>query len=83
MSIRQSGYAVSFGERGASAGSVAAPVFDHTDHPVGVISVSGPIERFSAEVAQSSSALLQATRQLSRRMGYRPGKPSAAADQAG
>jgi DNA-binding IclR family transcriptional regulator len=82
MSIRQSGYAVSFGERDASAGSVAAPVFDHTDHPVGVISVSGPIERFSAEVAQSSSALLQATRQLSRRMGYRPGKPGAAADQA-
>lgn len=77
-SIRQAGYAVSFGERDASAGSVAAPVFDHTGHPVGVISVSGPIERFSAEVAQSSSALLQATRQLSRRMGYRPGKPGEA-----
>jgi DNA-binding IclR family transcriptional regulator len=62
---------VSFGERDASAGSVAAPVFDHNGHPVGVLSVSGPVERFSAEVAQSSSALLQATRQLSRRLGYR------------
>ena len=69
--IRQAGYAVSFGERDVSAGSVAAPVFDHTGHPVGVISVSGPVERFSAEVSQSSRAVVEATRQLSRRLGYR------------
>jgi IclR family acetate operon transcriptional repressor len=76
-SIRQAGYAVSFGERDASAGSVAAPVFDHTGHPAGVISVSGPVERFSAVVTQASSSLLQATRELSRRLGYR------ASDQRG
>jgi IclR family transcriptional regulator, acetate operon repressor len=76
-SIRRAGYATSFGERDASAGSVAAPVFDHSGHPVGVISVSGPVERFSAEVDQSSTALLRATRELSRRLGYRSGEHSA------
>ena len=69
-SIREKGYAVSFGERDAGAGSVAAPVFDHDGVLRGVISVSGPLDRFSAEVEQSSEALVDAARDVSRRLGY-------------
>jgi IclR family acetate operon transcriptional repressor len=63
--------AMSFGERDASAGSVAAPVFGHDGSMAGVISVSGPVERFSAEVEKSSDLLLSAARRLSQRLGYR------------
>jgi DNA-binding IclR family transcriptional regulator len=69
--IRSSGFAVSFGERDASAGSVAAPIFGHEGTLVAVISVSGPSERFGAEVEQASQVLLHATRELSQRLGYR------------
>lgn len=69
--IAEQGFAVSFGERDASAGSVAAPVFRHDGELAGVISVSGPVERFSTEVEKSSGLLLTASRQLSQRLGYR------------
>jgi IclR family transcriptional regulator, acetate operon repressor len=69
--IRAAGFAVSFSERDASAGSAAAPVFGHEGTPVGVISVSGPVERFRAEVEPASQALLASVRDLSRRLGYR------------
>lgn len=68
--IRERGFALSFGERDASAGSVAAPVFGRDGVLLGVISVSGPGERFSAEVDQSSEALVAATERLSQRLGY-------------
>jgi IclR family acetate operon transcriptional repressor len=70
--IAEQGFAVSFGERDASAGSVAAPVLGHDREVTGVISVSGPLERFSGEVEKSSAQLVTAARQLSQRMGYRP-----------
>jgi IclR family transcriptional regulator, acetate operon repressor len=69
--IRAAGFAMSFSERDASAGSVAAPVFGHEAVPVGVISVSGPVERFRAEARSASQALLAAARDLSRRLGDR------------
>lgn len=69
--IRLAGFATSFSERDASAGSVAAPVFGHEGTPVGVISVSGPVERFRAEAESASRTLLAATRDLSRRLGDR------------
>ena len=69
--IRTAGFAVSFGERDASAGSVAAPVLGHENLPVAVISVSGPVERFRAEVQSASLELLAAVHDLSRRLGYR------------
>jgi IclR family transcriptional regulator, acetate operon repressor len=69
--IRAAGFAVSFSERDASAGSVAAPVLGHEGIPVGVISVSGPVERFRAEADSASRELLAAVRDLSRRLGYR------------
>lgn len=68
--IRQRGYAVSYGERQAGAGSVAAPVFDHRHQPAAVLSVCGPLERFRDEVPAASRALLDATHELSRQLGH-------------
>jgi IclR family transcriptional regulator, acetate operon repressor len=68
--IRQRGFAVSHGERQVGAGSVAAPVFDHRDQPIAVVSVCGPLERFRDEAAAIGDALVEATHDLSRRLGY-------------
>lgn len=68
--IRQQGFAVSMGERQADAASVAAPIFDQ-DGPIAVISVCGPIERFRETVAETAAAVVEATRQLSDRLGHR------------
>jgi DNA-binding IclR family transcriptional regulator len=68
--IRERGYATSFGERQEGAASVAAPVFDHENGAVAVISVCGPIERFRDEVDEIAPVLLDATRELSRRLGW-------------
>lgn len=67
---RKRGYAASFGERQEGAGSVAAPVFDHENGPIAVISVCGPVERFRDEVDEIAPVLLEATHQLSRRLGW-------------
>ncbi len=69
--IRDAGYAVSMGERQAGAGSVAAPLFDHTGRPVSVVSVCGPLERFEAEVDACAGALLEVTRETSALLGHR------------
>jgi len=68
--IRKRGFARSFGERQAGAGSVAAPVFDHTGEPVAVMSVAGPAERFRGEADQAAKLLLVETRELSRLLGF-------------
>ena len=68
--IRKRGYAASFGERMDGAGSLAAPVFDHENGPIAVISVCGPVERFRDEVDEIAPVLLDATRGLSRRLGW-------------
>jgi IclR family transcriptional regulator, acetate operon repressor len=67
--IRRRGYARSFGERQPGAGAVAAPVFDHRDQPVSVISVCGPVERFRDEVDRCAGALLDVTARVSRKLG--------------
>jgi IclR family transcriptional regulator, acetate operon repressor len=72
QTIRGRGYAVSFGERQAGAGSVAAPLLDHRGHPAAVISVCGPLERFREEADLIARALLSASVDLSRRLGHRP-----------
>jgi IclR family transcriptional regulator, acetate operon repressor len=69
--IGERGYALSFGERDAGAGAVAAPVFGHEGDLVGVISVCGPIERFSAVADQAAQLLVNGVQQLSKRLGYR------------
>ena len=67
--IRQQGFAVSLGERQHGAGSVAAPLLDEHLQPVAVISVCGPLERFRDEVAAVAATLVDATRELSARLG--------------
>ena len=68
--IRKQGFAMSLGERQAGAASVAAPVFDR-EGPVAVISVCGPLERLRDQVAEVAVLVLEETRSLSTRLGYR------------
>jgi IclR family transcriptional regulator, acetate operon repressor len=70
--IRSRGWAESRGERQLGAASVAAPVLDHSRQPVGVISVCGPAERFTAEMSIAVDSLLVVTGRASRHMGFRP-----------
>lgn len=70
--IRNRGYAISFGERQAGAGSVAAPLFDHNGQPSAVISVCGPLERFRDEVDLIARDLVKSSSDLSRRLGHHP-----------
>jgi IclR family transcriptional regulator, acetate operon repressor len=70
--IRQRGFAYDEGELDAEVRCVAAPVFDHTGGAVAAISVSGPASRFTAARMRATAvALLQATQELSARLGYR------------
>ncbi|MDA8368920.1 MAG: IclR family transcriptional regulator [Nocardiopsaceae bacterium] len=69
-SIREKGYAVSFGERQPGAASIAAPVFDHTGSPVATVSICGPAERFRPETEDTIALLLDAVQRISHRMGH-------------
>ncbi|MFM8528989.1 MAG: IclR family transcriptional regulator [Ilumatobacteraceae bacterium] len=72
-SIRRVGYAASFGERQSGAASVAAPVMADTgagSGPVGVISICGPLERFTPLTNDFARRLVEATTALSIRLGY-------------
>jgi IclR family acetate operon transcriptional repressor len=69
--VRERGFATSFGERQAGAGSVAAPVFDLNGDPIAVLSICGPVERFRDEVNEASKVLLGATHAISKKLGYR------------
>lgn len=68
--IRAKGYAQSFGERMDGAAAVAAPIFDRTGAPAGVVSVCGPVERFRDAADVAAALLLQRTRAASARLGY-------------
>jgi IclR family transcriptional regulator, acetate operon repressor len=69
--IRERGYAVSLGERDPSAGSVAAPIFAaDSPVPVAVMSVCGPVERFSTAMEAIPGLLCAATRRVSARLGH-------------
>lgn len=69
--IRETGYAISYGERMGGAGSIAAPLFGHDDQPLAVISVCGPVNRFRDVVDECAETLLEVTRATSRKLGYR------------
>ena len=70
--IRGQGFAMSFGERQQDAGSVAAPILDHNNEPVAVVSVCGPIYRFRNKIGPASVGVLEATRTLSAKLGAQP-----------
>ena len=56
---------MSLGERQEGAGSVAAPIMDGDD-PVAVISVCGPLERFSPKVDEAAELVVAETKAISR-----------------
>lgn len=60
----------SFGERDPSCASVAAPVFGADGVLIGALSLSGPLERFSADaVKKMSKPLLTAAERATRSLG--------------
>lgn len=69
--VREQGWAFSVGERKAGTGSVAAPVLDHEGRAVAVVSVCGPATRITAELPACLRELLEVSRALSTRIGWR------------
>lgn len=65
--VRETGTAVSCGERQSGAGSVAAPVIGMDGYALGSISVCGPVNRFGEEiVGRMRPLVLDAAREISR-----------------
>ncbi len=70
--IRKNGWAVSHGEWMAEASGVAAPVFSREEEVVGVITISGPTQRFDEEVIRSYCQILtRSAGEISAAMGSR------------
>ncbi|MFY1698377.1 MULTISPECIES: IclR family transcriptional regulator [unclassified Solwaraspora] len=69
--VRAQGWARSAAERKEGAASVAAPVFGHDGVPLAVISVCGPMERFSDEFDVCRDAVLEVAARFSERCGGR------------
>lgn len=75
--VRELGYAASFGERDASAASVAAPIRGFRGRAIGSLSVCGPVTRFDSARADELGALAHhAAEQLSGQI-HDPGAGSA------
>lgn len=68
--IRAMGYAVSVGEKDYEVGCVAAPIYDASQHVIGCLSISGPKFRFPADTEYFAKLVLDASRQISRQLGY-------------
>lgn len=65
--IRKQGFALSVGERVAGTSAVAAPIIDRQGQVAGAISVSGPLSRFSVDLATHYGPLVrEAARAISR-----------------
>lgn len=66
---RRDGWAESIGERDPALASVSAPVFDAHGTMTAVVSVSGPVERFSpSPYAQWGAEVLEAAKEMSARL---------------
>ncbi len=69
-SVRRAGHHATFGERDPAVGSVAAPVFGQNHVLVGVVAVTGPIERFTPAAAAKHVRFLEnATARLTSELG--------------
>lgn len=69
--IRQQGYAISYGEWVADAAGVAAPVLGSRGEIVAVVTISGPIARFTPEVMDARTKdIVRLAASISRDMGY-------------
>lgn len=68
--IAADGYAVSIEEREAGAAAVAAPILNRQGVCVAALSISGPVDRFTAErVAHFATACMAAANQISKILG--------------
>jgi IclR family acetate operon transcriptional repressor len=77
---RERGFAVNHGEWRSDVGSIAAAVLISPDTPIASLSVNIPMSRLTEEAqAVHGSAVTEAARTLSARLGYLPGphQPSA------
>lgn len=69
--VESRGWAQSVAEREAGVASVSAPVSDPAGRVVGAVSVSGPIERLSADPgSRHGAAVVAAARGIEARLGY-------------
>ena len=68
--IRNTGYAVSVGEKDYEVGCVAAPIYDASQKVIGCISISGPKFRFPADTDYFAKLVMDASHQISRQLGY-------------
>lgn len=76
--VRTAGFALDDEECEMGVRCVAAPVRDFTERVVASVSVTGPATRMSdAKIEQVRSALVESTRQMSRRLGSRAGSGAA------
>lgn len=71
--IRESGYAMTEGERVRDAGAVAAPVFVD-NYIFGSVAVTGPILRVRERLADHRDAVIEAAATITTRLSTRPGR---------
>ncbi|WP_251318420.1 IclR family transcriptional regulator [Flintibacter muris] len=73
--ILRDGYSVTKGERDPMTAMVSVPLYDYTQKVVASITVSGPVYLFTDEnIKLYCSKLLQASENISRKLGYSPPK---------
>ena len=69
--VRLQGYALDQEEIAEGLRCAGAPIFDYTSQVVGAVSISGPSVRMNDEkITQAVQAVLRASREISRRLGY-------------
>lgn len=74
--VRQIGYAVNRGEWRPGVWGIAAPIWDASGKVCAAIGLSGPAERFKPKsIKQFAPLVIDAARQISRLLGYRPPTP--------
>ena len=70
----ENGYAIDTGEHVEDVRSIAVPIKDYTGHVVGILAISGPAYRLTAERMQKELApvVVKAGQELSGRLGHHP-----------
>ena len=69
--VRRMGYALDNEEELNGVICVGAPIFNYTGYPCGAIWISGPKDRLSAQVVQSSAECIkQVAQSISSELGY-------------
>ncbi|HBY98957.1 MAG: IclR family transcriptional regulator [Ardenticatenaceae bacterium] len=70
--VQEQGYATAFEELEEGLHAVAAPIYNHEDHVVAAVSVSGPSYRLTRErIREVAPQVVDAALQISRELGYR------------